>query len=50
MFAHGHILRILGARWVGLPAVDGKLLALDTATLSVLGFEHGNRVLQRWNV
>jgi probable phosphoglycerate mutase len=49
LFSHGHMLRILSARWLGLPAVDGKLLALDPATLSVLGYEHETRVVERWN-
>lgn len=47
--AHGHSLRVVGARWVGLPAAGGGLLRLDTATISVLGFEHGRRVIRRWN-
>jgi broad specificity phosphatase PhoE len=50
LFAHGHILRILGARWIGLPAERGASLKLDTATVSVLGFERETRVLQQWNV
>jgi broad specificity phosphatase PhoE len=49
VFSHGHMLRILGARWLGLPPADGRLLALDTATLSVLGHEHEARVVWRWN-
>ena len=49
VFSHGHMLRILGARWLGLPPVDARFLALSTATLSVLGYEHETRVLQRWN-
>src|ERR1700761_3117023 len=49
LFAHAHILRILAARWVGLPAVDGKMLALGTGSLSVLGFEREQRVISRWN-
>lgn len=49
LFAHAHILRILAARWIGLPAVDGKLLALGTGSLSVLGFEREQRVISRWN-
>ena len=49
LFSHGHFLRIFTARWLDLPAVDGRLFALGTATLSVLGYEHGIRVLQRWN-
>ncbi len=49
VFAHGHSLRVLGARWLGLPAQDGRLLRLDTATLSVLGFERESPVVLRWN-
>jgi probable phosphoglycerate mutase len=49
LFSHGHFLRVLGARWVGLPARDGALLGLDTATVCVLGHEHEQRVLRVWN-
>lgn len=48
-FAHGHVLRVLGARWVGLPPGGGALLALDTATISVLGWDHETPVIRRWN-
>jgi probable phosphoglycerate mutase len=49
LFAHGHLLRVLVARWIGLPAEGGGRLALGTATLSTLGFEHGNQVIDSWN-
>lgn len=48
--AHGHLLRILAARWIGEPAGFGARLALDVASASVLGHEHDRRVITRWNV
>lgn len=50
LFAHGHILRILAARWIELPPVAGRTLSLDTATVSTLGWERENRVIRTWNV
>ncbi|MEV0005328.1 histidine phosphatase family protein [Micromonospora sp. NPDC050980] len=50
LVGHGHSLRVLGARWIGLPPSAGGLLRLDTATLSVLGHEHDRRVIRRWNL
>jgi len=48
-FAHGHVLRILAARWLALPPVEGRRFALSTATLSVLGWEREIADVQRWN-
>ena len=48
--AHGHISRVLGARWIGLDVLDGARLALGTAAPSVLGGEHGQAVIERWNL
>jgi probable phosphoglycerate mutase len=50
VFSHGHMLRVLAARWLRLDAAAGALLALDAGGLSVLGHEHEARVLQRWNL
>ncbi len=49
LFAHAHILRILAARWIGLPATGGQLFALGTGAVSVLGFERETRVVAHWN-
>lgn len=47
--AHGHVLRVVGARWVGLPPQDGVLLNLGTAAVCFLGFEHDRPVITHWN-
>ena len=49
LFAHGHYLRVLTARWLGLQPEDGRLFALAPATLSILGYEREQRVIIRWN-
>jgi broad specificity phosphatase PhoE len=48
--AHGHVLRVLTARYLGLPPVDGRLFRLDTGTVSTLGTEHDEPVVTTWNV
>jgi len=49
LFAHGHILRILGARWIELPPSGGARLLLGTAAVCELGFERETRAIVRWN-
>jgi len=49
IFAHGHLLRVLAARWLGLPPDHGALFELGTATLSQLGWERERRVIELWN-
>jgi probable phosphoglycerate mutase len=49
LFAHGHVLRVLTARWLGLEPDAGRLFALDPATLSTLGYERETAVVQLWN-
>jgi broad specificity phosphatase PhoE len=49
LFAHGHLLRILGARWIDAPPTAGQHLLLSTAAVSVLGYERETPALARWN-
>lgn len=51
LFAHGHSLRVLAARWLGLPPGDGRLFRLNTATISILSYEHNldSPVILLWN-
>ena len=53
VFSHGHFLRALAARWVDWPVAEGRRLALDPATVGVLGYEHGSAAepaIVRWNM
>jgi broad specificity phosphatase PhoE len=50
LVAHGHLLRVLTARWLGLAPDAGRFFRLDTGTLSTLGDEHGQPVITSWNV
>ena len=52
LFSHGHFLRALAVRWIGLPVQEGRHFALDTASLSILGYEHRNDetpAISLWN-
>jgi broad specificity phosphatase PhoE len=50
VIGHGHALRVLTARWLGLPASSGALFRLDSGTISELGYEREQAVIQRWNL
>jgi broad specificity phosphatase PhoE len=50
LVAHGHVLRVLTARWLHLDPDDGRLFRLDTGTFSTLCTEHGYPVIRTWNV
>jgi len=49
VFAHGHVLRVLAARWVGLPSSEGQHFLLDTATMNILSYYRGIPAIKRWN-
>jgi broad specificity phosphatase PhoE len=49
LFAHGHVLRVLAARWIGLPAGAGQHFLLDTGTLCILGYYREVPALRIWN-
>ncbi len=49
VFGHSHALRVFVARWIGQPAPEGRFFKLDTATVSVLGYERESPVVLRWN-
>jgi broad specificity phosphatase PhoE len=48
--AHGHFLRVFGARWIGAPVAGGRWLGLDTAAVCHLAWEHDYPILHRWNL
>jgi broad specificity phosphatase PhoE len=50
LFAHGHLLRVFAARWIGLPASGGQHFLLNTGTLCVLGYYHEIPAVQIWNL
>lgn len=50
LFGHGHQLRVLAARWLGLSPRAGRLFGLDTASIGVLGYEYDTRIIRAWNL
>ncbi len=50
LFGHGHVLRVLAACWLGLPPREGRLFALGTASMGVLGYENAGHVIRTWNL
>jgi probable phosphoglycerate mutase len=49
LVSHGHLLRVLAVRWLGLDATEGRRFALDPATIGILGHERAARVVRTWN-
>jgi probable phosphoglycerate mutase len=49
LFSHGHIGRMIAARWIGLEAAQAQRLVLNPASMSILGYERDERVLMLWN-
>ena len=49
LFAHGHVLRAIGARWIEQPVATGGRLGLYTGAICVLGFEREVPIIRRWN-
>jgi probable phosphoglycerate mutase len=49
LFAHGHVLRVLAARWIGLPPSGGQHFLLHTGTLSILGYYRDSPAVKTWN-
>jgi probable phosphoglycerate mutase len=49
LFAHGHVFRVLAARWLGLPPTHGRHFLLNTSTLSILGYYRGIPAIRQWN-
>src|SRR5205807_4210608 len=49
LFGHGHALRILTARWVGLPPREGRVILLAPGSVGITGAEHGRAAIERWN-
>jgi broad specificity phosphatase PhoE len=50
LVAHGHVLRVLTARWLGLPPAGGRMLALAAGSICLLGWEHEAPMIEAWNL